>query len=189
VTEHDWLTATDPTPLLKYLGDRLTSRKGPLFGLACCRRVIHLVTDPRVLDAFRVLEKHLGGEADAAALAAVAVGLGVAADDAWEERYHAEASANFGAHPAYAMAGAVESAVCAVARVFDWVVPAGDPPWHGHFRRWAEDAPHEHAAAAAGEAAWAYTLLAYKTPVPQGDGLDFHSLREFIPKAHLGRGG
>jgi hypothetical protein len=39
MTEVEWLAATDPTPMLGFLGDEASGRKRRLFGCACCRRV------------------------------------------------------------------------------------------------------------------------------------------------------
>jgi hypothetical protein len=38
MTETEWLAATDPTPMLEFLRDRVSDRKLKLFGVACCRR-------------------------------------------------------------------------------------------------------------------------------------------------------
>lgn len=82
MTDTNWVTAKDPTPLLEFLGDRLSGRMRALFGLACYRRVVHLVTQTLVLGAFRTGERLHDGTADVAALAPVGTELGEAADGA-----------------------------------------------------------------------------------------------------------
>jgi hypothetical protein len=47
MTETEWLTATDPTPLLVFLGSRGGERKLRLFAAGCCRSVWRLLTDER----------------------------------------------------------------------------------------------------------------------------------------------
>jgi hypothetical protein len=43
MTEAEWLTGTDPTPMLKFLKGQASDRKLQMFGCACCRRVWHLL--------------------------------------------------------------------------------------------------------------------------------------------------
>lgn len=47
MTEAEWSSATDPVPLLEYLGGRLTDRKGRMFSVACCRRIWSLMSEER----------------------------------------------------------------------------------------------------------------------------------------------
>lgn len=50
MTEHEWLTATQPTPMLRgleHLG-RLSARKHQLWLCACLKRLGRLLTDPRL---------------------------------------------------------------------------------------------------------------------------------------------
>ena len=42
MTEAEWQSGTDPTPMLKSLRGRASDRKLRLFACACCRRVTHL---------------------------------------------------------------------------------------------------------------------------------------------------
>ena len=39
MTEAQWLACTDPTPMLAFVGGRVSRRKLWLFGCACCRRI------------------------------------------------------------------------------------------------------------------------------------------------------
>jgi hypothetical protein len=39
MTEAEWLTSTDPRPMLDFLCGRVPERKSRLFGVACCRRL------------------------------------------------------------------------------------------------------------------------------------------------------
>ena len=44
MTENEWQTCTDPTPMLHFLRGRVNERKVRLFACACCRRIwYHLV--------------------------------------------------------------------------------------------------------------------------------------------------
>jgi hypothetical protein len=67
MTEHEWLTANDPKPMLKELQSRKANRKAAgrrklvLFGCACCRRILHLMTE-RGLRWLEAAEKAADGE-------------------------------------------------------------------------------------------------------------------------------
>lgn len=56
-TEADWLACTDPDAMLDYLRLRVSERKLRLFVVACCRRVAHLVTEPRCKQAIEIGER------------------------------------------------------------------------------------------------------------------------------------
>jgi hypothetical protein len=58
MTEADWLASDDPSALLSFLGDKASARKVRLFAVACCRRVRHLLTDPRSVEALEVGERY-----------------------------------------------------------------------------------------------------------------------------------
>jgi hypothetical protein len=45
MTEQEWLTCTDPRPMLEFLRDKASNRKLRLFACACVRRAWHLLTD------------------------------------------------------------------------------------------------------------------------------------------------
>ena len=46
MTHRKWMTAKDPTQMLKLLGDGISLRKLRLFAVACCRRVEHFLILP-----------------------------------------------------------------------------------------------------------------------------------------------
>jgi hypothetical protein len=57
MTEAEWLAATDPTPLVRFLEGRASDRKLRLFACACCRRVWHLLPDERSRKAVEFAER------------------------------------------------------------------------------------------------------------------------------------
>jgi hypothetical protein len=62
VTEAEWLTATDPEPMLTYLRGRASRRRLRLLAVACCRRVWHALTHPTCRLAVELAEKSVDGE-------------------------------------------------------------------------------------------------------------------------------
>ncbi len=46
MTEKEWLGCADPAPMLEFWGTRPDVRKRRLFAVACCRRVVNVMTDP-----------------------------------------------------------------------------------------------------------------------------------------------
>ena len=74
LTEAEWLAATDPGPMLAFLRGKYSDRKLRLFGCACCRRIWHLLTDPRRREAVEVAERFSDGLAAATELTAALEG-------------------------------------------------------------------------------------------------------------------
>lgn len=64
MTEQEWLTCTDPRPMLELLKGKASIRKLRLFCCACCLRVAPLLTEDYVrhaLQAITLFEQHLEG--------------------------------------------------------------------------------------------------------------------------------
>jgi hypothetical protein len=59
MTEHEWLTCTEPEAMLDFLRSRTdpSDRKLRLFACACCRRIWHRLTDPRSRRAVVIAEQ------------------------------------------------------------------------------------------------------------------------------------
>jgi hypothetical protein len=75
MTEAEWRACTDPTPMLKFLGDRASERKLRLFACACVRDVGRFLKEDGSREAILVAERFADGRAgpdDLAAALAVA---------------------------------------------------------------------------------------------------------------------
>jgi hypothetical protein len=57
MTEAEWLTCDDPTPMVALLGGQASERLLRLFACACCRRVWHLLDDQRLRSAVELAER------------------------------------------------------------------------------------------------------------------------------------
>jgi hypothetical protein len=73
MNEHDWLTCSDPSTMLKHLTSMgpLRMRKLRLFAIACARRVEYLLTEDDEIgrQALQVAEEMVDGQADPAEIA------------------------------------------------------------------------------------------------------------------------
>jgi hypothetical protein len=61
MTEAEWRACNEPTPMLEFLRDKFSDRKGRLFACACCRRVWPLLTDERTRKTVAVSEQFADG--------------------------------------------------------------------------------------------------------------------------------
>jgi hypothetical protein len=48
MTEHEWQQTKEPAALLEFMAGKVSRRKLRLAGCACCRRVLHLLANPKV---------------------------------------------------------------------------------------------------------------------------------------------
>jgi hypothetical protein len=63
MTEQQWAECDDPYLMMGVLLDKGSERKVRLFGTACCRRIWHLMLDPRGQAAVEVSERFADGRA------------------------------------------------------------------------------------------------------------------------------
>jgi hypothetical protein len=61
--EAEWLTCTDPTPMLQHLDRAASHRKERLFVVACIERIWPLLTDARSRSAVAALRRSTDGRA------------------------------------------------------------------------------------------------------------------------------
>ena len=62
-SEDQWLSCQTPSLLLYHLAGHPSERKPRLFGVACCQRIWHLLTDERDRQAVELVERHADGNA------------------------------------------------------------------------------------------------------------------------------
>jgi hypothetical protein len=72
MTEDEWLACADPSPMVRLLWEAGSKRKLRLFAVACCRRVVHLVPDPRLRASVSAVEGLADGLVPTERLEAVA---------------------------------------------------------------------------------------------------------------------
>src|SRR4051812_42042829 len=70
MTEEEWLSATDPQPMLEFLRGKASTRKLRLFMVACCRCIQHVKVWPEFRDAVDTGEAFADGEVGIDALLA-----------------------------------------------------------------------------------------------------------------------
>jgi hypothetical protein len=67
MTEKDWLTKTNPMPMVRFLRGKTSDRKLRLFAVACCWRSCSYLTDEWSRNTVGVAEREADGFADQAA--------------------------------------------------------------------------------------------------------------------------
>jgi hypothetical protein len=80
MTEAEWLSSTDPNPMLEFLRGKVSEPKLRLFAAACCRRISHLVADERLEKAIILSEQLADEDAVRQELEGVLAGLQEAAN-------------------------------------------------------------------------------------------------------------
>jgi len=93
MTEEEWLTCTDPQPMLEFLRGSMSDRKTRLFSAACCRRVWALLHDHRSRRAVEVVERYADGKATQEELHNASVDATAAVDQVDDIRDAADALA------------------------------------------------------------------------------------------------
>jgi hypothetical protein len=61
MTEAEWLSCTDPMPILAFLRGQASERMLRLFACACCRRIWHLLNNDRNRKALETAERYAEG--------------------------------------------------------------------------------------------------------------------------------
>jgi hypothetical protein len=95
MTEQEWLSSTDPEPMLWFVRGTATDEDLRLFACACCRRIWHLLIDGRSRRAVEVAEKYARGEVGLTKLLRARWLAEEAQDEAQRAEYVAEAEAGF----------------------------------------------------------------------------------------------
>lgn len=70
MTEAEWLTATNPTPMLVFMRGKASDRKLRLFGVECCRRIWFLLPNKKCKSAVEAAERYADGECEGKVLQA-----------------------------------------------------------------------------------------------------------------------
>ena len=128
--EQQWLSSTDPSPMLSFLRDsgHLSERKARLFAVACCRRIWHLLPEDGSRRAVAAAELFADGLTGPEELQAAAEGASEATESSFDDSPRAE----FGAYSHAAMAAwylVNDPNSCDAKEVVSWVVGATACDW------------------------------------------------------------
>jgi hypothetical protein len=83
MTEAEWLHATEPGPMLAYLGSKASNRKLRLLACGCCRRIWSLLTDRPSRTAVDVAEAYADQQTEYASLENAAAELSLIQDQCY----------------------------------------------------------------------------------------------------------